>query len=307
MSGRTFLLAVLLLSAATGQASAAAPADLPRLFVICPDSSDASLESLCEQVALELRRLGRYDVVTAEDLGTIASLAGQPAPEPPRCAEDAPPTCGCPANAPARTFVLRLRPREKKDQHFLAGDLARCVDGKQAASAEVGYDPDDEPAETSRQLVTELDDATARSAEARPELAEELSIAESDALLEPRRVKWTWLMGGLTLATGIAAALVSAEAASQEDKLHDAIAASRGEPQAASIVMDHAEKADNQSIAANVLWGVTAALAIGTGVMLYFEYFEPPPRSGEAEPRRITVVPAVGPDGAAAVSLTGSF
>ncbi len=306
MSGRRFLLAALLATVFVGRASAAAPADLPRLFVLCPDSPDVSLAALCEQVVLELRRVGRYDVVTAEDLGALASLADQPAPKPIRCAEDSPPECGCPASSAVRTFVLRLRPRKHEDQQSLVGEMARCADRKSAASSGVEYDEDDEPSETGRRFVVELDDAVARSAEASAELAEELEISTEDSLLEPRRVKWTWLLGGLTLATGIAAALVSAEAANQEDELHDAIAASHTEPQAASIVRDHAEKADHQSIAANVLWGVTTALAIGAGVMLYFEYFEPPRRAGEAEPRRITVAPALGPNGAA-LSLTGSF
>ena len=108
----------------------------------------------------------------------------------------------------------------------------------------------------------------------------------------------------VTLATGIAAALVSAHAASKEDKFNSLVETSKTTPQSATLVNSYKQAAEDHALAANVLWGITGAFAAATIVAFCIEYFLPPDDPGGG--KRLVLAPAVDRD-SLAVTLGGRF
>jgi tetratricopeptide (TPR) repeat protein len=107
----------------------------------------------------------------------------------------------------------------------------------------------------------------------------------------PRHLRWTWVAGGTTAAALVGAAVASWMAQAKFDDLEKSCAPHCSDSEISTL--------DKGVTIANVLWGVTAAAAVVTGVVTWLELRSPPTSS-------FTVAPALGP-AAAGLVARGSF
>jgi len=101
------------------------------------------------------------------------------------------------------------------------------------------------------------------------------------------RLQWTWLTAGLTVGAAVAATLVSVQALALEDDFRDETRRAREAEVSAATLTALGDNADNHALWASILWGVTGAAAVATGVLLYVEYF-----ADDGTPLAVSVAPA---------------
>jgi len=107
-------------------------------------------------------------------------------------------------------------------------------------------------------------------AEAEPLIAEDLWL----------QARWTWLLGGVTVATLIAATLVSVEAVKLEDDFAALVARGETEGVSGRQVAEASGAARRHAVAATFLWSAGAMLAVGTAWVAYQEIWASPEEAG---------------------------
>jgi len=286
-------LALMMVSAAWAQ-------DSNTVYITNPGANaEAKFMQQHESLQGALLDEGNFTVLTTGDLATIVSVTNRPMPHSKVCYSVT--TEQCQQFGAQWGAEMTLHMKQRKDGVQVS--LHHIKTGKAIARIELSPQPDKVDY---RSVARELFDAylgwraSSPTGTVLPQPVEKLQ----EAPLQARRIVWTWAGVGVTLATGIAAALVSAQAASKEDRFHDLRDQSRTAPQSATQLNDYRQSADDHALAANVLWGVTGAFAAATIVTFCLEYFLPP--RDITGSKRLVFAPAVGSD-SLAVTMEGRF
>jgi|GEM_PF-2586790 len=289
-----------LLALLLSTASVAVAQDSPTVYITNPgEKAPDTVQQQNDALQRALLDEGKFAVLTPGDLATIVSVTNRPMPHPDVCHGVGTEQCRQFGQQWGADLSLHLKLRKDR----VRVSMHHITTGRTIARMDISPKPEKVDY---RGVARELFDAylgwkaTSPAGSALPRPVEGLQ----ESPLQPRRIVWTWAGVGLTFATGIAAALVSAQAASKEDRFHELLDQSQTTAQPASMLNDYKQAADDHALAANVLWGVTGAFAAATIVTFCIEYFLPvqDPEAGT----RLVFSPAVGSD-SLAVTMEGRF
>ncbi len=269
------------------------------LFVSCQGTTQD--RAACDTLEQAFLRAADVDAVLPSDLALTESVSAEPSASSPCVSKPSGSACTAWLADEGVYFKAQIRGRKRN----LMVELIAVKTGETLLHQEKNdalHSLDDASLNAlAHDVVNEMVSQLAPAAQAKPGTE---SSTQGEPVLARRAIRYSWLPLGLTLASGITAALVSAEAAHLEDKFQSLVKKAKTEAQSAKSVKDAKSKADDHALAANVMWGVTGALAAVTVTSFCLEYFLTP--DDPVQGRRVVLAPAVTQD-QASVQLLARF